>query len=66
MDLLTQLGKEKVGQMEKVALTYIHYYGKKIVGEKLLYNTGNPAWHFGMTSRGGMREARPNREGTHV
>ena len=39
---------------------------EQIAGRKLVCNTGNPAWHFGMTSRGGMREARPNREGTHV
>ena len=40
--------------MEKVALTYIHYYGKKIVGEKLLYNTGSPIWCSEMTQRGGV------------
>ena len=43
MDLWTQCRREGEGQMEKVALTYIHYYGKKIVGEKLLYNTGSSA-----------------------
>ena len=27
---------------------------KWIAGEKLLYNTGSPAWHSAMTLRGGM------------
>ena len=27
---------------------------KQIAGEKLLYNTGSPAWHSVMTSRDGM------------
>lgn len=26
----------------------------KIAGEKLLYNIGGPAWHFGMTQKGKM------------
>ena len=36
----TQWGKERVGQIEKVALKYIHYHVKQIASGKLLYNTG--------------------------
>ena len=43
MDFWTQWGKERVGCMEKVGLTYTHSMGKQIAGEKLLFNTGSPA-----------------------
>ena len=50
MDLWSQWGKERVGQMEKVAWTFIllpcvNY----LAGAKLLYNTGSPAWGSVMT-----------------
>ena len=34
MGLWTQRGKERVGQIERVALTYIHYYMCKIDGTR--------------------------------
>ena len=33
-----------MGPMEAVAWTYIHYHVKYIAGEKVLDNTGSPAW----------------------
>ena len=44
-DLWTQLGKERVGGIERVALKkYVLPYVKQIANEKLPYNTGSPAW----------------------
>ena len=50
--LWTQQGKEREGQIEKVALIYIYIYTimcktavKQITSEKLLYNTGSPVCH---------------------
>ena len=48
----TRWGKERVGQMEKVALTYNIYtlpYIKETAGGTLLYNTRSPAWCSVMT-----------------
>ena len=51
MDSWTQWGKEGLGLVEKVALIYIYIYTytlscvKHIAGDKLVYNTGNPAWY---------------------
>ena len=44
-NLWRQQGKKKLGQIEKVALTYIHSWVKQIVSGKLLDNTGSPARH---------------------
>ena len=35
---------ERVGHVEAVALTYIHYCVKQVTSWKLLYNTGSPPW----------------------
>ena len=37
---------------------------KYIAGEKLLYNTGSPAWCSVMTLRGGIGEGRKTQEGS--
>ena len=41
---------------------------KQIAGEKLLYNTGSPAWHSVMTSRDGMgrRDERQAQKGGKI
>ena len=41
------VGKERLGQIEKVALAY--YYVKQLVSGTLMYNTGSPACHSVMT-----------------
>ena len=42
--LVDTAGEGEGGQIEKVALTYIHYRVKQITSRKLLYNTEHPAW----------------------
>ena len=57
---------KKVGQMEKVALTYIHC---QLASGELPYSPGSPAWHSVMTERGGMgvgREAERDRIYTYI
>ena len=66
MNLWTNWGKERAGQMERVASTYIYTtMCKWIAAEKLLHKTVNPAWHSAMT-RGmgwGGGEGREAQEG---
>ena len=42
-------GKERVGQMERISQTYIHYMCKMIPSEKLLHRTGHSTWCSVMT-----------------
>ena len=51
MDLSTQQGKERVGRIIKLVLTYIHYRVKSVASGKRLYNRGNPDWCSVMTWR---------------
>ena len=54
--------------MEKEALTYIYATCvKPIAGEKLLYNTGSPAWcSVDLEGRGGARGGRLKKEGIYA
>ena len=54
--------------MEKEALTYIYATCvKPIAGEKLLYNTGSPAWcSVDLEGRGGARGGRLKKEGRYA
>ena len=49
----TQLGKERMGQTERVVLTYMYVCVKQIASGKLLYSTGSSAQCFVMTRRWG-------------
>ena len=48
--------------LEKMVLTDIHTAMHETVGEKLLYNTGSPAWRSLITYRGGVGEEGGSRE----
>ena len=55
VDLWTQLMREWVGPVEKVAsMVYTHSGVGWIAGKKLLCSTGSPVWHSVMTWRDGM------------
>ena len=56
MDLWAQQGKERVGQIGRVAWKYTLACGKQIANGRLLHSTGSSAQDSVMTQRGG-REA---------
>ena len=51
MDLRTQAGKQRVGKIERAAVTHMHYH---VQNRKLPYNTGSSAQCSAMTWRGAM------------
>ena len=53
-DLWTQKGKEKVGPIEKAALTFIHYMCKTDSQQEASVQHREPAWCSAMSQRGGI------------
>ena len=60
-----QLGKERVGQTERVALKHVLSYVQWIANGKSLYNTWSSTLYFGTTTDG-VRGGREVQEGGDI